>query len=205
VSRDEPTSPPPELAEPRPANETPVSGAAPATPSGASPQQVRLIIAGVVIAALAAMFWPRENAGAPAATLLIDAAGRSAPVASELAPVTLLHFWSTRCPPCIEETPAITRLARDLGAEPRFKVMMVAVADDASAVAAFEGVAAESVLYDPDWKVANRYGTEQLPETYLLVHGKVTRKFVGATNWDDPQIRAAIRQAIAAAPATAGG
>ena len=34
--------------------------------------------------------------------------------------------------------------------------------------------------------MANRYGTDKLPETYLVVRGEVVEKFVGATNWDDP-------------------
>ena len=46
------------------------------------------------------------------------------------------------------------------------------------------------VLFDPQWEVAHRYGTDKLPETYLVVNGRVVRKFVGMTNWDDPAVRA---------------
>jgi hypothetical protein len=42
--------------------------------------------------------------------------------------------------------------------------------------------------------VAHRYGTDQLPETYLVVHGRIVEKFIGEVNWDDP----AVRQKIAA-------
>jgi len=55
----------------------------------------------------------------------------------------------------------------------------------------------EDVLFDPDWKTAHRYGTRQLPESYLLVDGKVQRKFDGPIDWDDAQVREAVRQAIA--------
>jgi thioredoxin-like negative regulator of GroEL len=48
------------------------------------------------------------------------------------------------------------------------------------------------VLFDPNWEVANRYGTDKLPETYLVVNGQVVRKFVGMTDWD----AAALRQEI---------
>jgi hypothetical protein len=40
--------------------------------------------------------------------------------------------------------------------------------------------------------VANRYGTDKLPETYLVIRGQVVRKWVGATDWDDPALRAEI-------------
>jgi thioredoxin-like negative regulator of GroEL len=45
------------------------------------------------------------------------------------------------------------------------------------------------VLFDPKWEVANRYGTDKLPETYLVVNGRVIRKFIGMTDWDNPELR----------------
>jgi thiol-disulfide isomerase/thioredoxin len=165
---------------------------------------VRLLLAGVALAAVVALLWPRSDKAIAPGGFLTDAGGGTVALADQLAPVTLLHFWSTWCPPCIEETPAITRLGRDLAGDQRFTLLMVAVADEASKVERFEGVDAARVLYDPEWAVARRYGTSLLPETYLLVGGRVTRKFVGATNWDDPQIRQALRQAIATAPAAGG-
>jgi hypothetical protein len=35
-----------------------------------------------------------------------------------------------------------------------------------------------------------------LPETYLLVGKTVVDKFVGATDWDDPEIRARLAQKV---------
>jgi thiol-disulfide isomerase/thioredoxin len=152
-------------------------------------------------AALAALLWPRGDAGPTPAGSLRDADGQLTLFADQLAPVTLLHFWATWCPPCIEEVPAIDRLARELAAEPGFRVLMVAVADDRAQVERFAGAARARVLYDPNWEVAHRYATRQLPESHLLVDGRVVRSFVGATDWDDPQIRAVVRGAIAKASA----
>jgi thiol-disulfide isomerase/thioredoxin len=162
------------------------------------PRRARWLVAGLAVAALAALFWPRgADDGPTAGGFLVDANGRPTPLAGQLAPVTLLHFWSTWCPPCIEEVPAIDRLARDLSAEGEFRLLMVAVEDDPAQVARFAGAARERVLYDPKWEIAHRYGTRQLPETYLLVKGKVARKFTGATDWDDPQVRALVKGALA--------
>jgi thiol-disulfide isomerase/thioredoxin len=120
-----------------------------------------------------------------------------------LAPVTLVHFWATWCPPCIEETPALDRLAHDFAGYRDFRVLRVAVADSRSRVDAFLGAGAPGVLYDPQWDVAHRYGTDQLPETYLVVGGRIVEKFIGEVNWDDPTVRQKIAARLAASP-TAG-
>jgi thiol-disulfide isomerase/thioredoxin len=154
-------------------------------------------LAGLVVCALAALFWPRGESAAPAG-FLVDSAGSPAPLASRLAPVTLVHFWATWCPPCIEEVPAIQRLAADLAGHHDFAVLMVAVADSNGRVKSFLGPGrADMVLYDPRWDVAHRYGTRQLPETYLVVDGRVVRKFVGMTNWDDAGLRRDIGRRLA--------
>ena len=159
-----------------------------------------MLLAGVAFAAVVALLWPRGAKEATPGGFLVDAAGQPRPLAGELAPVTLLHFWSTWCPPCIDEAPAIDRLAADLERDDRFRVLMVAVADETTAVRRFAGVTADRVLYDPKWEIAHRYGTRQLPETYLVVGGKVVRKFTGPADWDDPQIRGLIEQSIASVP-----
>jgi thiol-disulfide isomerase/thioredoxin len=166
-----------------PANSSPPPQAAPLG------RGVKIALAAIAVAALAALLWPRGESAAPGGFLL-DATGRPAPLGSRLAPVTLVHFWATWCPPCIEETPAIERLASDLSGHADFALLMVAVADSTDRVKSFLGTRrADMVLYDPRWDVAHRYGSTQLPETYLVIDGRVARKFVGMTNWDDPGLR----------------
>src|SRR5262249_39535184 len=97
-------------------------------------------------------------------------------------------------PPCIQEIPALQRLTRDFAGHDDFAVLMVAVADSNDKVRAFLGRgAADMVLFDPNWEVANRYGTDKLPETYLVVKGQVVRKFVGMTDWDNATLRQEIQ------------
>lgn len=126
---------------------------------------------------------------------LEDAAGQPVEMETEMAPVTLVHFWSTWCPPCITETPAIERLAADLAAEQGFRLLMVAVQDDAEKVEEFLG-SADDTLYDPNWEIAHSYGTKKLPETHLVVQGKLVESFVGAISWDDPEVRQKITSAL---------
>jgi thiol-disulfide isomerase/thioredoxin len=150
--------------------------------------QAKLALAVLALCALAALFWPRGEASAPGGFLL-DAGGRPTPLGPRLAPVTLVHFWATWCPPCIDEIPALRRLERDFAGQHDFAVVMVAVSDSAERVAPFFGTGSETMLYDPKWDVAHRYGTRQVPETYLVVRGKVLEKFAGATDWNDPTLR----------------
>lgn len=169
---------------------TPDDAPAPAQPKRLS-LPARLGLATLAVCALAALFWPRgDHEFKEPGGFLYDSNGRTATMGPRLAPVTLVHFWATYCPPCIEEIPALQRLVRDFAGHQDFTVVMVAVSDSSAKVRAFLGPAADMVLFDHQGEVAGRYGTKKLPETYLVVDGRVVRKFVGNTNWDDPGLRA---------------
>ncbi len=155
---------------------------------------LRLAIVGLVLCAAAALFWPRGPVSREApGGFVIDVQGRPLPLASRFAPVTVLHFWATWCPPCIEEAPALDRLTRDLAAPGRLAVVRIAVADAPERVRKFLRGNDQDLLFDPKWDVAHRYGTRQLPETYVIVGGKVVQKFEGMANWDTPELRARLQ------------
>jgi thiol-disulfide isomerase/thioredoxin len=164
----------------------------------------RLAVAVLAVAAAAALFWPRGEVATTAKPgTLYDLDGRSTTLGSRLAPVSLVHFWATWCAPCIQEVPALQRLATDLSERHDFAVVMIAVADSRDKVRTFLGSRSNAALFDPNWDVAHRYGTSQVPETYLLVDGRVVQKFTGQTNWDDPAIRSRLAQ-VAGRAAGAG-
>lgn len=159
--------------------------------------QAKAAVAVLAACAVVALFWPRGDGTFQApGGFLTDGGGRPTTLGSQLSPVSLVHFWATWCPPCIEEIPAIRRLASDLSSHPEFAVIMVAVADSAQKVEPFVGGGAEMVLYDANWDVAKRYGTSKLPETYLVVRGTVVEKWVGATDWNDPAVRRVILERL---------
>lgn len=160
--------------------------------------QVRILTIAAVLLAAGVLFWPRGDGTAEApGGFLIDPGGRPVPVASRMAPVTLVHFWATWCPPCMTEVPSLTGFAEDfsqyLG---DFTILMVAVDDDPERVEEFVGNRIGSVLYDPSWEVTHRYGTRKLPESYLVVRGNVVERWVGPQDWNDPEIRERVREAI---------
>src|SRR5258708_7260976 len=146
----------------------------PAPPRRAVGRGARGVAAVAPARGRAVLLWPGSGGSSLAAPggSLRAPAGRAATLGARLTPVTLVHFWATWCPPCIEEAPALERLAHDFAGDREFSLLRVAVADSRSRVDAFLGTGAASVLYDPQWDVAHRYGTDQLPETYLVVHGR---------------------------------
>lgn len=167
----------------------------------------------VAAVALAALFWPRSGddrinfevvrrahaQGTAAPTgMLIDSTGRPSPLGPHLAPVTLIHFWATWCPPCISEVPSILRLADDYAGNHDFSLVMIAVQDEVDKVKLFLGDRIDEALFDHDWKVTHSYGTAKVPETHLVVGGELVESFIGATDWDAPENRQRIGEALAA-------
>ncbi len=152
----------------------------------------------LVACALLALFWPKGDTrkDAPGGTL-VDGHGAQVPLSARMNKVTLVHFWATWCPPCVTETPTLLRLREDFAGEGEFSLVMIAVADDIEKVTTFLGPeGAAEVLYDNSWEVTTRYGTEALPESYLVKGGKVLEYYVGPQDWDDPAIREQILQTL---------
>jgi thiol-disulfide isomerase/thioredoxin len=170
-------------------------------PSRSSSRLPAIALAVLAVCGLTALFWPGDGSrGDVAGGFLLDATGRPAPLGERLTPVTLVHFWATWCPPCITEIPAVLRLQKELAKPGEFAVLLIAVGDSPEKVKTFLGTSADQALFDPRWEVAHRYGTFQVPETYLLVNGKVADKFVGATDWDRPDVRQRLQTLRTAAP-----
>jgi len=167
----------------------------------------------VVLLAAVALFWPSSEDGrinleaysrpqsgqAAPVGMLVDSSGRPVPLGNKMAPVTLVHFWATWCPPCITEIPSILRLADGYDNNHNFSLLMIAVADDIEKAKTFLGDRFVESLYDHDWKLTHSYGTEKVPETHLVVRGKIVESFIGATDWDNPEIRQRIEDVLAQA------
>jgi len=159
--------------------------------------QAKIVVTVLVMVALFALFWPRGDGSFEApGGFLTDAGGQPQTLGPRMAPVTLVHFWATWCPPCLTEIPALDRLMDDFANQRDFQVLMVAVQDDIDKVETFLGADAAFVLYDHNWDVAHRYGTRKLPETYLVVDGQVVKRWEGAQNWDEADIRQLLRESL---------
>ncbi|MCU0835815.1 MAG: TlpA family protein disulfide reductase [Gammaproteobacteria bacterium] len=116
--------------------------------------------------------------------------------------VVLLNFWASWCPPCREEFPSLERLHQALGG-PNFTVLAIAVADTEEGVARFLAGRRPpfDVLLDDDRKTAEAYRAAGVPVTYLLDRqGRLLAGKTGPQDWDRPEMRRLIQEAIRSGP-----
>src|SRR5260370_7704306 len=57
-------------------------------------------------------------AGTTARDFSVDIAGKPGHLTDLKGKVVVLNFWATWCPPCVEETPALTRLQKHIQPRP---------------------------------------------------------------------------------------
>jgi cytochrome c biogenesis protein CcmG/thiol:disulfide interchange protein DsbE len=102
--------------------------------------------------------------------------------------VVVLNLWATYCVPCIEELPSLLALQRRM---PDLAVVAVSMDQDPDIYHRFLVQHHVDVLTvrDQDRRIFALYGTEQIPETYIIDRrGVLRRKFVNAQNWTSPEI-----------------
>ncbi len=108
------------------------------------------------------------------------------------APVTLVNFWATWCPPCVEEFPAMLELQRRL--EGQLDIVFVSIDERSEDVEAFfvkHGleVKAGRLFWDPKRALATAWGSEKFPESYVLRRdGWVVERIVGLQQWTRPAV-----------------
>jgi len=114
------------------------------------------------------------------------------------AQVIFVNFWGTFCPPCIEELPSLLALARSRSPQ-EFLVLAVAYDDSWEAIDRFfaqntaQDVPPNFVVLRDPVQVSGRdlkalFGTEKIPETWVVRKGVVEARFVNARDWLDPAI-----------------
>lgn len=129
------------------------------------------------------------QSGKPAPDFTVSDGLTSVHLASYRGKVVLLNFWASWCGPCIEELPSLLRLHHDA---PNLVVLAVSIDEDPEAYSRFIRNRHVDLITvrDPSQSAANLFHTEMWPETYLIDrNGVIRRKFVGATDWSDPEIR----------------
>lgn len=178
----------------------PTADPAPPMTMKAKGNSSRWVFGAVVICAALALFWP--SSGGKRGYLdgkLYDSGEHEVFLSTRMAKVTLIHFWSTWCLPCLEELPEVQRLKDDYADNPDFTLIFVAVADDEKKVADLLGDRLHETLFDPDWQVTKRFDTHKLPESHIVVDGRIVDSFIGVTDWGSAPVRQRIDAALRAA------
>ncbi len=125
---------------------------------------------------------------APAFTIAADS-GRTISVPNFGGKALLLNFWATWCPPCVQETPSLSRLAADYSNR-GLVVLGVSVDSSDAAYRAFLQKYKPAFLTARDSQIHRDYGTFMYPETYIIdSSGKVVQKIAEGADWSDPNIR----------------
>jgi cytochrome c biogenesis protein CcmG/thiol:disulfide interchange protein DsbE len=101
----------------------------------------------------------------------------------------LLNFWWSDCAPCIEELPSLLQLHREM---PNLTILAVSIDEDPAAYSRF--IARHNInlitVRDPSQSAPKLFHTDMWPETYAIDQkGIIRRKFVGAQDWSNPEIR----------------
>ena len=110
--------------------------------------------------------------------------------------IVVLNFWASWCPPCVAEAPSLNKLQEHIRGE-NATLLGVSVDEDPGK---YERFLKDFHINFPTWrdpnvkdnksKIVQGYGTELLPETYIIDRrGKIARKLVGEQKWDSPEMQ----------------
>jgi cytochrome c biogenesis protein CcmG, thiol:disulfide interchange protein DsbE len=114
----------------------------------------------------------------------------------------LLHFWATWCGPCVLELPELMEMAERESKD--LMVIAIAVDKDWQTIGSFlerypklkKLPEVVSLYLDPEGKIPSQYGTNGLPESFLLGRDlTVISKLVGAQPWLDKRMQALLDSA----------
>ncbi|MEE2789335.1 MAG: TlpA disulfide reductase family protein [Myxococcota bacterium] len=105
--------------------------------------------------------------------------------------VVFINFWATWCAPCRAEIPDLEKLAKKMEHVP-FEIVAVSSDNSWDDIKTFMGSTPTKMLIglDPEKNsVSTRYGTEKLPETYVVDRdGRLRLRFVNVQPWTDERI-----------------
>ena len=164
----------------------------------------------VLLAATAAVFLrslrPPESPSGSLAFLsaaktlpIFDREGRATDLAKQKGKLTIVHFWATWCPPCVEEIPALSRFWDQYRRRSDIVLYSVSVDKDWKTVDDFSKKNPNQLpMYrDPEAATAQRFGTSQYPETYIVnAAGRVIYRLQGGIDWNDKEIQKRIEQLL---------
>ena len=103
--------------------------------------------------------------------------------------VTIINFWATWCPPCVEEIPSLNRLNKKMDGLP-FELISINYAEDKKTILEFmKKVKVEfPVLLDNNGEFATKWNVITYPSTFVIdKSGEIKYGVNAAIEWDSPE------------------
>jgi peroxiredoxin len=110
--------------------------------------------------------------------------------------VTIVNFWASWCPPCVEEIPSLNRLSEQMADQP-FELISINYAQDKAHIRQFlDRVDVEfPVLLDSDGTVARQWNVIAFPSTFVIgPDGRIHYGVNAAIHWDSPEVIDTLRK-----------
>lgn len=103
--------------------------------------------------------------------------------------ITVVNFWATWCPPCVEEIPSLNRLKKKMAGLP-FELISINYAEDSETILEFmKKINIEfPVLLDHNGYFAKQWNVITYPSTFVIApDGNIKYGVNAAIEWDDPE------------------
>ncbi|MES9947478.1 MAG: TlpA disulfide reductase family protein [Candidatus Thiodiazotropha sp.] len=135
----------------------------------------------------------------PAPSLVLkDINGKLVKISDLKGKTVLLNFWTTWCPPCIEEMPSLIRLKEAMN-QSDFVILAINVEESERRVSK---IAARlklnfPVLLDPSRVAANAWEVKVFPSSFLVDgQGRLRYKAIGPVEWDSEEAASIVHQVL---------
>lgn len=129
---------------------------------------------------------------------LRDADGKLFEVKNYQGRVTLVNFWATWCPPCVEEIPSLNRLKQAMTGK-EFQLISINYAESPQHIREFMHKVAVDfpVLVDPDGSLSAQWNVVAFPSTFVIgPDGGIKFGVNAAIHWDAPEVIQKIDQLL---------
>ena len=104
--------------------------------------------------------------------------------------VSVINFWASWCPPCVEEIPSLNRMRQKMQGKP-FQLISINYAESAESIKRFmKKIAIDfPVLIDPEGKTAASWKVVAFPSTFVIgPDGKIKYVVNAAIHWDTKEV-----------------
>ena len=104
--------------------------------------------------------------------------------------VTVINFWATWCPPCVEEIPSLNRLKKKMQGKD-FELISINYAEDMAVIDSFmKKINVEfTVLLDQNGNFAKQWNVISYPSTFIIDKNGIIKYGVNAAiEWDSPEL-----------------